>query len=303
MQYAGNYQAAAQNWTAVQPGYLEHFQRTTKHITTAGGTQVVDLQTPQGSGLSGRIHRSNSGLGSNAHTRWSSFQLANEPLIAEYPAKTAYGVNSALKGWIYVSQNNFGWISAAENGRIVTTLIPFFNIVEVIPSQRTKAAKKTYTFQPLEAGQQRSKAAGFQIFTKDMLVYQFFGLKKSEEFFNHLFGAMGRVGGPLANVDGYANGLSQPFAQAALAPGHAMEANRENPVLLNQALGNQQTVYAQQPILQQQPILHQHVAYPMTAGNHYSTGMAMRYASENITKTDNRADYGQTVAPVAKFQQ
>jgi len=328
MQYAGNFQPAAQNWTTVQPGYLEHFQRTTKHVTTAGGTQVVDLQQPQGSGLSGRIHRSSSGLGNNAHTRWSSFQLANEPLIAEYPAKTSYGVNSALKGWIYVSQNNFGWISAAENGRIVTTLIPFFNIVEVVPSQRIKAAKKNYTFQPLEAGNQRSKAAGFQIFTKDMLVYQFFGLKKSEEFFNHLFGAMGRVGGPLANIDGYANGLSQPFAQAALAPGHAMEANRENSVLLNQAVGGQ-TAYAQplmqqQPILQQQvlggqtayvqplmqqqtmlqqPILQQHGAYPMTSGNHYSTGMAMRYAAENTNKYDNRVELGQTVAPVAKFQQ
>jgi len=285
MQFAGNYQPAPQNWTTIQPGYLEHFQRTTKHVTTAGGTQVVDFQQPQGSGLKGRISRSSSGLGGNSEARWSSFQLANEPLIAEYPAKTAYGVNSALKGWIYVSASHFGWISHAEGGRIVTTLIPFSNIVEVVPSTRVKAAKKQYTFQPLDATHAAGKANGFQVFTKDNLVYQFFALKKSEDFFNHLYGAMGTQRGTLSGA-GYTSGFAQPFAQAALAPGQAtLPGNTQQPVLVQQNLAGQ-TTYVQ-PIITQQPILTQQVLTQpalggnvMTQQNMYSTG-AVRYANDS----------------------
>ncbi|PRP78142.1 hypothetical protein PROFUN_13944 [Planoprotostelium fungivorum] len=261
MQFGGRYVPAQENWTTIAPGYQQFFERTTKHITTNGGTEVVDFQQPTGTGLKGKIHSLSHKVGYNSSQRWSYFNV-NEPMIAEYPAKTSYGLNSKLGGWIYVSQNHFGWISQSSNNRVVTTLIPFSNIVDVVPSSRVKAARKQYTFQPLAANQTRAKAQGFQVFTKDNLVYQFFGLKKAEEFFNNLFTYMGR--NPLGTTAaGYSSGFEQPFAQAAPAPGLA---TADRGLMMNDGLYQQQPVYVQQPTM-------------MTSMNNnlYSTG-GVRYA-------------------------
>ncbi|PRP79091.1 hypothetical protein PROFUN_13153 [Planoprotostelium fungivorum] len=196
MQYGGQYIPAQQNWTQVQPGYLEHFQRTTKHYTTPGGSQTIEFQHPTRSGIVGKVHNlthraaENINGSGDARSRWSYFALT-EPLLHEFRAKTAYGDKSKLSGWIYVSQNHFGWISHTDGqNKVVTSLIPWSNVVDIVPSNRTSAGKGVYRFEPAgTAAGSANRADGFQLFTGDGTVYQFFALKKNAEaFFNTLVG-------------------------------------------------------------------------------------------------------------------
>jgi len=217
MQYGGQYIAPTQNWTQVQPGYLEHFQRTTKHNTTAGGTQTVEFTHPSRSGLVGKVNNVTHRLAENinqsgdAKTRWSYFALT-EPLLHEFKAKTAYGDKSKLSGWVYVSQNHFGWISHTDSqNRVVTSLIPWTNVVDVVPSNRVSAGKGVYRFEPAGAAPgSANKATGFQLFTRDGTVYQFFALKKNTEAFFHTLVGVWQVRQPAEFVSGLNRSGYQP---------------------------------------------------------------------------------------------
>ncbi|PRP78775.1 hypothetical protein PROFUN_00948 [Planoprotostelium fungivorum] len=183
-----SYTPASQQWTAVDPAMANQFVNN-KLTQTRGGSQVLETQQPVKPGIGGKIsnlvHRAEERFSGNANSRFALFGLA-EPLLAEYRGKTSYGQTNRLGGWIYITQNHFGWISHTDSqNRVVKTLLPWSNVVNIVPTSRIRGPGKTYQFAPITA--QGAAPEGFQIFTRDNLIYQFFGFKKNMESIFNLF--------------------------------------------------------------------------------------------------------------------
>jgi len=251
------YRPATQQWTTLDPAMSQNFLGSKNTLTqTRGGSQVLETQTAQKPGLGGKIanivHRAEERFSGNANSRWAAFGL-NEPLLQEFHAKTSYA-DTRIGGWIFLSQGHFGWISYTDaQNRAIKTLIPWSNIMDIVPTSRVKGqATKTYQFAPIMAP--GAIAEGFQIFTRDNLVYQFFGLKKN---IDQVFALFGNLWVPhYGTRTGFTSGLHHGgFVRSTGNTGMGQTTYVQQPMMGQTGYGTTglagQTTYVQQPMMGQ----------------------------------------------------
>ncbi|PRP86138.1 hypothetical protein PROFUN_03125 [Planoprotostelium fungivorum] len=245
------YVPAVQQWSAIDPNLSGRFVNNKVihlHLTleanslqltqTEGGAQILETQSMNRAGFGGKLsnlfHRAEDRFGGTPNSRWALFGI-NENLLAEFTAKTSYGAATALKGWIFLAENHFGWVSHIDSqNRVVKTLIPWVNVTDIIPTSRHGPSKK-YQFRPItEPGS--AQPEGFQLLTRDNLVYQFFGLKSNIE---QVFQLLNNVWLGRHTIPGFVSGLQiggfnlgphnvQGYGLAAQAPQNTLNPNLQN---------------------------------------------------------------------------
>eukprot|EP01117_Protostelium_nocturnum_P005563 TRINITY_DN2012_c0_g1_i1.p1 TRINITY_DN2012_c0_g1~~TRINITY_DN2012_c0_g1_i1.p1 ORF type:complete len:240 (-),score=71.83 TRINITY_DN2012_c0_g1_i1:65-784(-) len=176
-----NYTFPEEKWEDIDPEY--HSDEIITTNITPGGSEETEIQTEKKSGLAGIFQHFHSESTSNRQDRWKLFGK-HEVLLAEYNAKTAFQSGEhSLKGWIFIARNYFGWISHSDSqNRVVKTIIPISNVAKIIPTVRNKEVAKYAMIEAPEG----SHPQGFNILTKDNMIYSFLGLKKPDQTINLL---------------------------------------------------------------------------------------------------------------------
>lgn len=130
------------------------------------------------------------GFSNDTASRWGLYQIP-EPLFGEFRARIINGL-SATSGYLFVSQGHLCFSSFTDKtSRAMKLIIPFNNIARIGLAHRLRNVPGTaINLTPLTSMSMTADA--IQVFTRDGVTHQFFGLKKKTEslfnLLNHTWG-------------------------------------------------------------------------------------------------------------------
>jgi len=130
------------------------------------------------------------GFANDTSSRWGLYQIA-EPLFGEFRARIINGL-SAASGYLFVSQGHLCFSSFTDKtNRAMKLIVPFQNIARIGLAHRLRNVPGTaVNLTPLTSMSMTADA--IQVFTRDGVTHQFFGLKKKTEalfnLLNHTWG-------------------------------------------------------------------------------------------------------------------
>ncbi|PRP87960.1 hypothetical protein PROFUN_02697 [Planoprotostelium fungivorum] len=130
------------------------------------------------------------GFANDTSSRWGLYQIP-EPLFGEFRARVINGL-SASSGYLFISQGHLCFSSFTDKtNRAMKLIVPFQNIVRIGLAHRLRNTPGTaINLTPLTS--MSLTADAIQIYTRDGITHQFFGLKKKTEslynLLNHTWG-------------------------------------------------------------------------------------------------------------------
>lgn len=130
------------------------------------------------------------GFANETSTRWGLYQIP-EPLFGEFRARIINGL-STNSGYLFVSQGHLCFSSFTDKtNRAMKLIVPFNNIARIGLAHRLRNVPGTaINLTPMTSMSMTADA--IQVFTRDGVTHQFFGLKKKTEsifnLLNHTWG-------------------------------------------------------------------------------------------------------------------